>query len=49
MGTIFWNMSSVEYLPFTGMHANEVGQQMKFVDAFMHNMGLCMSPGLMDM
>lgn len=47
MGTMFWNMTQLDQLPETGMHANEVGQPVQFIDAHMYNMGLCMSPSVM--
>jgi hypothetical protein len=47
MGTIFWNMTNLQVLPPTGMHANPPDKEMNFLDAFVHNMGLCMSPALM--
>ena len=40
-GTVFWNMTALDALPVTGKHANVDG--MGFVDAYVHNMGLCMS------
>lgn len=47
MGTVFWNMTHLEKLPPTGLHANLLNQEIPFLDAFMINMGLCMSPQAM--
>lgn len=47
MGTVFWNMTFLEKLPVTGLHANLLNTEIFFLDAFMINMGLCMSPSIM--
>ena len=46
-GTIFWNLSQITGLPSTGMHANPTDENMNFLEAYVHNMGLCMNPKTM--